>query len=378
MAFLAPALLAGLLAITIPVIVHLVQRDRRRVVQFPSLMFLKKIPNQSVKRRALRHWPLLALRLAFAQLLALAFARPFVPGVRRPAAAGGDREVVILLDRSMSMGYGDHWERAQEEARAVVAGLGPGDRGTLVLFDTDVEIGPRSTAGPRGTDGRGHRPRRARRAATRIGPALRAAAGQLETSQLSRREVVLISDFQHTAWDRTHGRAPAARRRACGRWPCRTRPRPYVAIAGLTFERQCPGRRADYGDGAPREPRPPLWPAVSSRSTWTGTASMPCACPWRADAVATPPSARSPWAAHRCVSPHASRLMRCRRDNTLLRGLVARRPRAGAGGPDVRTRRQERQPLCDARPWCRRRSRVTTSRFCRRPRARPRPSGRLP
>jgi hypothetical protein len=64
MSFLAPALLAALAAIAIPIVVHLVQRDRRRVVQFPSLMFLRKIPNQSVKRRAIRHWPLLLLRIA--------------------------------------------------------------------------------------------------------------------------------------------------------------------------------------------------------------------------------------------------------------------------------------------------------------------------
>ena len=32
MSFLAPALLAALAAIAIPIVVHLVQRDRRRVV----------------------------------------------------------------------------------------------------------------------------------------------------------------------------------------------------------------------------------------------------------------------------------------------------------------------------------------------------------
>jgi hypothetical protein len=45
MSFLAPALLAGLLAIAIPIVVHLVQRDRRTIVAFPSLMFLRRIPN---------------------------------------------------------------------------------------------------------------------------------------------------------------------------------------------------------------------------------------------------------------------------------------------------------------------------------------------
>jgi uncharacterized protein (DUF58 family) len=44
-------------------------------------------------------------------------------------AGGGAREVVVLLDTSYSMGYGDRWERARRAAREAVAGLsvsGPG------------------------------------------------------------------------------------------------------------------------------------------------------------------------------------------------------------------------------------------------------------
>lgn len=202
MSFLAPALLAGLLAIVLPIVVHLVQRERRRVVEFPSLMFLRKIPNQSVKRRAIRHWPLLLLRVLAFVLLALAFARPFWPGPVGAAATGaGGREVVILLDRSHSMGYGDVWTRAQDAARRAVRDLGPADQGTVAFFASEVEVGPRAAseraalvaAINRAKPGAG---------ATRYGPALRAAAGLLESSRLPRREIVLISDFQRSGWDR--------------------------------------------------------------------------------------------------------------------------------------------------------------------------------
>ena len=202
MSFLAPALLAALAAIAIPVLVHLVQRDRRRVVAFPSLMFLRKIPTQTVKRRAIRHWPLLLLRIAAFALLALAFARPFWPGAGgAAAAAGAGRDVVILLDASHSMGYGGVWARAQAAARQAVDGLGPADRGTVALFGSTVEVGVRAAseraalaaAIERATPGAG---------ATRYGSALRAAAGLLESSALPRREIVLISDFQKSGWDR--------------------------------------------------------------------------------------------------------------------------------------------------------------------------------
>jgi hypothetical protein len=201
MSFLAPALLAGLLAIAIPIVVHLVQRERRTVVAFPSLMFLRRIPNQSVRRRAVRHWPLLALRILAFALIAVAFARPFLSGSVAPVAAtGGTREVVILLDRSASMGYDGHWGRAQEAARRVVQGLAPGDRASVVFFAADVEVAARADSGraalvaavDRAKPGPG---------LTRFGPALRAAAGLLDASSASRREIVLVSDFQKSGWD---------------------------------------------------------------------------------------------------------------------------------------------------------------------------------
>ncbi len=56
MSFLTPLFLVGLAGLAIPVILHLIQRERKNVVQFPSLMFLRRIPYQSVRRRRIRHW----------------------------------------------------------------------------------------------------------------------------------------------------------------------------------------------------------------------------------------------------------------------------------------------------------------------------------
>ncbi len=235
MTFLAPLFLGALLAVAIPIAVHLVQRDRQRVVAFPSLMFLRKIPTQAVRRRALRHWPLLAIRTLAFILLALAFARPFAGGASGATTGGGDRDVVILLDRSLSMGYGDRWTRAQSEARRIVGALAPGDRGTLALFDTEVEFGPRS-ASDRGALGLAIDRAVPGARATRIGAAIRAAAGQLETSDLPRREIVLISDFQRSAWDRSPamGLPPGVTFRTVS---VAEPSGGNTAVTGLTFER---------------------------------------------------------------------------------------------------------------------------------------------
>ncbi|HEX9580917.1 MAG TPA: BatA domain-containing protein, partial [Gemmatimonadales bacterium] len=134
LAFLAPLFLAAMAGVAIPVLIHLTHRPRENVVPFPSLIFLRRIPFRSVRRRKIRHWWLLALRAAAVMVLAGAFARPFVASANDRALAVGTRERVILLDRSFSMGYGDRWGRALAAARDAVQDLGAEDRGAIVAF----------------------------------------------------------------------------------------------------------------------------------------------------------------------------------------------------------------------------------------------------
>lgn len=200
MTFLTPLFLVALAGLAIPVLLHLIQRERKNIVQFPSLMFLRRIPYQSVRRRRIRNWLLLMLRLAALALIVLAFARPFF---RRAdiaaAAASGAREVVVLVDRSYSMGFGDRWTRAIGAARSAVETMGSGDRGSIVFFGSGAEVTLRSTA----DKGRllaalaGVEPSAA---ATRYGPALKLAGSILSESALPRREAVLITDFQRAGW----------------------------------------------------------------------------------------------------------------------------------------------------------------------------------
>src|SRR5918993_3682283 len=209
MSFLAPFFLAGLAALAIPVLIHLIQRERKNVVPFPSLMFVRKIPYSSIRRRRIHNWALLALRLLALALIVAAFARPFLKSQTLVAAASGARDLVILLDRSYSMGHGDQWARAQRAAADVAGGLVDGDRGTLVLFSAGAEIAVQPTND------------RARlqseisaatlsAGATKYGPALKLAGSLLAASNLPRREVVLISDFQRVGWTPGDGlRLPA-------------------------------------------------------------------------------------------------------------------------------------------------------------------------
>jgi hypothetical protein len=212
MSFLVPAFLAGLLALAIPVLVHLRRRQPQDAVPFPSLMFLENVPQKSAQRRQIHRWPLLLLRCLAVTLLVFAFARPFVErdGGAAGLPGGGDREVVVLVDRSYSMAFGDRWERAVGLALEVVNGLSGGDRGTIVLFDTGAGSATESTT-DRGvlrtalrTAEPGVRP-------TRYAPALRYGARLLASSSMPRHELVVISDFQRGGWDLDGGETSSLR-----------------------------------------------------------------------------------------------------------------------------------------------------------------------
>lgn len=199
MTFLTPLFLLGLAALAVPVLIHLTQRERSSVVEFPSLMFLKKIPYESVKRRRIRDWLLLALRAAALACIVAAFARPFIRGSELSAAAGGAREVVVVLDRSYSMGAGDTWTRAREATRQALQGVSALDRVSLVTFTSGAEVVLRSSADVSRVMAEVDRLQPSS-GATRFAPALKLAASLLAESSLPRKEVLLVSDFQRRGW----------------------------------------------------------------------------------------------------------------------------------------------------------------------------------
>jgi hypothetical protein len=201
LSLLSPAFLFGLAALAIPVLLHLVHRERRQTLPFPSLMFLRRIPHRTMRRQKLRHLWLLALRCLGLALLTLAFAQPLFEA--RIAAAGdpeGARGVVVLVDRSWSMAREGRWPQAVAAARGELGDLEPGDKAALVVFDeqaealSEVSDDPGSLAGLLDDVEPGDR-------ATRFAPALKLAGRLLAEAGTPRRELVLISDFPSRAAD---------------------------------------------------------------------------------------------------------------------------------------------------------------------------------
>jgi hypothetical protein len=210
MQFLAPLFFVALAGLAIPVLLHLTQREKKQIIHFPSLMFVRRIPYEAVRRRKIHNWLLLMVRLAALALIIFAFARPlFSRADRQPPPGAGAREVVILVDNSYSMGFGDHWDRAVAAARQEIRKLNASDRGSVVLFGSSPDILMRATA-EQDRLGAAVAAAKPRPSSTRYAPALKVAGSILAESSLPRREVVLISDFQRGGWRGEEGaRLPA-------------------------------------------------------------------------------------------------------------------------------------------------------------------------
>ena len=163
MSLLTPLFLLGLAAIAAPVLVHLVRRTRARRVEFPALVFVRQVPQRTIRRRTLHNLLLLLLRCLALLLVVFAFTRPFFTGVSTAKGSERERATLILLDRSLSMRlavmtFGEGHDVAanftadKSVARAALTGLAPGYeandyeqglRGAETLFDTLKDSGPK-------------------------------------------------------------------------------------------------------------------------------------------------------------------------------------------------------------------------------------------
>ncbi|HEU0016683.1 MAG TPA: BatA domain-containing protein, partial [Longimicrobium sp.] len=133
-------LLAGALAMLVPLALHLIRRRPPGRAPLPTTRFLSPDPRNAVRVSRPTDLLLLALRMLLLLLAGAAFARP----AWLPAPRG--TSTVVLLDRSAAMG--DAWREAVGSARGALLGADGGVRGELVLFDTAAVRVPRARIRP--------------------------------------------------------------------------------------------------------------------------------------------------------------------------------------------------------------------------------------
>lgn len=138
MIFSHPAFLWGLLAVLVPVVIHLFNFRRYRKVLFSNVEALQELQNENRRRSDVRRWLVLLLRVLAVAFLVLAFAGPIIPS-KESKMQSGATVVSIYIDNSFSMEGasrdGSQLEVARQKAREVAAAYGTGDRFQLLTCD---------------------------------------------------------------------------------------------------------------------------------------------------------------------------------------------------------------------------------------------------
>src|SRR5215831_21246029 len=166
-------------------------------------MFLLRVPKRAIRQQKIKNLLLMALRLALLALLVFAFARPYLTQQASPiVATSNDKAVVLMLDDSYSMRYGDNFNRMKSEATKRIDALGSGDRMALIAFDDKGTL----LTNPTGD-------KQALKAAlstlepsysgTRYYDAFSLADRAFTQMANPQKALIMISDFQRNGWNRS-------------------------------------------------------------------------------------------------------------------------------------------------------------------------------
>ena len=141
--FLESAFLGGLAAMSVPVIIHMMQSPRARQIDFPCIRFLKMVQKKATRRTRLKNLILMLLRMLLIALICLGMAKPWRENEETNVLPDAPVSMVVVLDNSYSMGYRDagrsRFDQAREAAIGLLDTLKPGDEVAVLLMNEVAE-----------------------------------------------------------------------------------------------------------------------------------------------------------------------------------------------------------------------------------------------
>ena len=139
MNFVHPYFLIGLVAVAIPVIIHLFNFRRYRRIFFSNIRYIKQVKLETQKKSQLRHLLILLMRILAIACLVFAFAQPYIPLSDKVTRQESKNAVSIYVDNSFSMqaisNAGTLLEEAKEKADEIAMAYKPSDLFQLLTND---------------------------------------------------------------------------------------------------------------------------------------------------------------------------------------------------------------------------------------------------
>ncbi|RKY92080.1 MAG: hypothetical protein DRQ01_06775 [Ignavibacteriae bacterium] len=144
MTFLNPAVLFGLLAASIPVLIHLFNLRKLKKIEFSTLRFLKELQKNKIRKIKLKQWLLLALRIMIILLLVTAFARPTLEGISIGGTTSAAKTTALfILDDTFSMSVvdqdGSYFNQAKQTIKNLLTQFEEGDEAAIILVSAQMD-----------------------------------------------------------------------------------------------------------------------------------------------------------------------------------------------------------------------------------------------
>lgn len=209
LAFVNPAMIAGALALAIPLAIHLLTRRTPVLITFPTLRFLMAAKANQSRLFRIRHYVLLLVRSLVILLLLAAFLRPVLTKgtLAATAAPEGGTATVVIVDTSLSMGYAKRGvsplARGLSAAETTINQLGSGDLANVVYAGAVPQSVFEKPSANRTQLRSDLADRRHTASRADIDAAIALALKQLDAYAGRNREIHFISDFQRTNWAAT-------------------------------------------------------------------------------------------------------------------------------------------------------------------------------
>jgi len=140
MYFSTPYFLFGLIALILPIIVHLFNFRRYKIFYFSNTRFLQELKQQTNRQSKIRKLIILSLRMLAITALVFAFARPYIRHTEAPLL-GSSACVAVYLDNSFSMENtavaGNLLDDAKQKAVSIANAYRESDKYMLITNDLE-------------------------------------------------------------------------------------------------------------------------------------------------------------------------------------------------------------------------------------------------
>ncbi len=144
MTFLNPAVLFGLIAAGIPILLHFLNLRKLKKIEFSTLAFLKELQKTKIRRIKFKQWLLLVLRVLIIIFLVTAFARPTIRSFSVDGSSSAKTTAVIVIDNTFSMSLvtdkGSYLNRAKQAAKSILNNLQPGDEVIVLPISSENNL----------------------------------------------------------------------------------------------------------------------------------------------------------------------------------------------------------------------------------------------